>query len=122
MKVYELVSTEYYWHGMWRIVYEFIRRCCRCQQFMNAPRPFRKPLRVRREEDPFGCVAIDFIVELPLTARGNKNILVVSDMFTKWAEAYALLSKTAEAVADALFLCVDMAYRAKFNLTRDPNS
>ena len=90
-------------HGMWRTVCEYIRRCRRCQQFKNAPRPFLKVLRVRTEEDPFGCIAIDCIVELPLTARGNKNILVISDMFTKWPEAFPLASKTAEAVADALF-------------------
>src|SRR3984957_15227225 len=102
-KVYDVITKEFYWHGMWRSVCEYIRRCRRCQQFKNAPRPFHKPLQVRSEEEPFGCIAIDFGIELPLTARGNKNILVISDMFSKWPEAYPLSTKTAEAVADVLF-------------------
>ena len=91
---------------MWHTACQYIRRCQRCQQFKNAPRPFHKPLRVRLEEDPFGCVAIDCIVELPVTGRGNRNILVITFMFTKWPEAYPLVNKTAEAVADALFAFV----------------
>ena len=53
-------------------------------------------------------VAIDFVTSFQPTERGNKVILVVSDYFTKFAEAYALPDMKAQTVADTLvtqFLC-----------------
>jgi hypothetical protein len=108
---------------MWRTVCKYIRRCRRCQQFKIAPRPFRKPLRVRNEEDPFGCIAIDFIVELPLTERGNKNILVISDMFTtsgpKHTRYHQKQQKQLRMHCSLLF--VAMAYHEKSSQTKGPN-
>jgi transposase InsO family protein len=44
-------------------------------------------------------IATDISCELPETGRGNRHILVVSDYFTKWTEAFALQNMEAETVA-----------------------
>ena len=45
---------------------------------------------------------MDVLGPLPQTESGNRFILVVSDYFTKWTEAYALPDHTAETVATHL--------------------
>ena len=47
-------------------------------------------------------IAIDFVGPLPETDKGNRYILVVSDYYTKWPEAFALRTQTAENVARVL--------------------
>jgi hypothetical protein len=53
-------------------------------------------------------VAVDILGPLPVTAKGNKYILVIVDHFTKWTESVALPNQTAENVARAFvdeFVC-----------------
>jgi len=51
---------------------------------------------------PLQRVATD-ILELTLTSRGNRYILVVEDYFTKFVNLYLLTNQTANAVARCLF-------------------
>ena len=51
---------------------------------------------------PMECIAIDLMGPLPVTDRGNQYIMVVSEYFTKWTEAYALEEHCAQTVADKL--------------------
>jgi hypothetical protein len=45
--------------------------------------------------------AMDVLGPLPMTARGNQYIMVMSDHFTKWVEAVPMLNQRAETVAKA---------------------
>ena len=47
-------------------------------------------------------LAIDFL-KLPRTTRGNRYVLVCSDYFTRWPEAFATTDQTSETVAKVLF-------------------
>ena len=47
-------------------------------------------------------IALDILGPLPLSNKGNKYILVVSDYFTKWPEAYSLPNQEATIVAEVL--------------------
>ena len=42
---------------------------------------------------------MDIVGPLPETLKGNKYIVTLTDYFSKWAEAAALLNKSAEGVA-----------------------
>ena len=44
---------------------------------------------------------MDVLGPLPMTARGNQYILVMSDHFTKWVEAVPMPNQRAETVAKA---------------------
>ena len=51
---------------------------------------------------------MDILGSLPLTPRGNRYVLVVTDYFTKWTESYAIPDQSAETVAEMLvseFIC-----------------
>ena len=39
-------------------------------------------------------VAVDILGPLPVTERGNRYILVLTDCFTKWTEVYAIPDHT----------------------------
>ena len=47
-------------------------------------------------------LACDIVGPLPETEKGNLYLLVVTDYFTKWSEAYAVPDHTAQTVADTL--------------------
>lgn len=50
----------------------------------------RAPLGTYISGEPMERVAVDIFGPLPLTKQGNKYILVISDLFTKWTEAIAI--------------------------------
>ena len=45
---------------------------------------------------PLELMSIDYIVNLPITNRGNINILVITDHFSKFVKCYALKDRTAK--------------------------
>ena len=73
------------------------------------PRRFDKftaelhPIPVK--EEFWHTIGVDLIGPLPKTTRGNKYIITVSCLFSKWPEAAALPDKTATGVAEFLFQC-----------------
>jgi len=57
---------------------------------------------------PMERLAMDILGPLPLTPRGNKFVLVVTDYFTKWTESYVIPNQEATTVAEKLvseFVC-----------------
>ena len=77
------VRERYYWHNFTVDTTEFIRTCDTCQR-RTGPKPTpRAMLESVPVGGPFEMVAMD-ILELPLTTRGNRYALVVSNYFTRW--------------------------------------
>ena len=53
-------------------------------------------------------LAVD-VLEVPISTRGNRYLLVVQDYFTKWAEAFPMPDQTAKRITDILIgLCAAM--------------
>ena len=48
-------------------------------------------------------VGMDIIGPLPVTTRGNKYIITLTDYFSKWAEATPLDDKTAASVTKFMY-------------------
>ena len=51
---------------------------------------------------PFEKISWDIMDPLPLTPHEHQHILVVTDLFTKWVEAFLLVSITANTLATIL--------------------
>ena len=61
-----------------------------------------EPLHPLPVSGPFHRVGID-LLQLPLTTKGNRQVIVATDYLTKWVEARALPDKTASSVAGFLY-------------------
>lgn len=65
-------------------------------------------MQIQETGKPLQRVAMDILGPLPVTQSGHKYILVISDYFTKWTEAYPMKDMEATTVARLLvkeFIC-----------------
>ena len=86
----EKVRQRFYWPGYEADVEHWVRDCELCQK-RNQPQPLpRAPLGTIRASYPFEKISWDIMGPLPVTNKGNKYILVVTDVFSKWVEAFPL--------------------------------
>lgn len=60
------------------------------------------PLRTSQAERPFQDVAAN-VLELPVTSKGNRYVLVVEDYFTKFVNLYAVPDQKATTVSECFF-------------------
>ena len=81
---------RFYWPGYELDVERWVRECETCQKRKNPqPRP-QAPLGTISASHPFQKITWDIMGPLPVTRKGNKYILVVTDVFSKWVEAFPL--------------------------------
>ena len=85
-KMYKDVSNVFWWFGLKRDIAKFVEQCLTCQQVKiehQRPSGLLKPLMI--PEWKWEHIAMDFVVGLPLSQRGNDAIWVIVDRLTKSA-------------------------------------
>ena len=95
------VRRRFFWPKAKSDIHRWCKECDECAKVKDRP-SHRAKLQQELVGGRFDRVAIDIMGELPETAAGNKYILVLSDYFTKWTQAFALKDQTAFTVADVL--------------------
>ena len=101
-KVYELAKSRFYWPGMQGDIENFITKQCSCVMDKRPRRTQRAPLQPIISSSPFEMVCIDFL-HLDKCKGNYEYVLVVTDHFTRFAQAYATKNKSASAAAEAIF-------------------
>ena len=97
-----ILQDRVYWPGMARDVREHIQTCGRCEHFKQLPSV--EEISQTEASYPMEIVHADFLI-----IGGKKdvwkdiNILVVTDHFTRYAQAYVMSSQTAVTAAKTLF-------------------
>lgn len=101
-KTMEKVKQRFYWPGYEDDIKFWIQNCLQCQQ-RNPPVPLpQAPMETIQVNYPFEKISWDIMGPLPVTHDGNKYILVVTDLFTKWVEAFPLKETSSVTLAKVL--------------------
>ena len=81
---------------------------CTLSQQAKLTSPPKVPLASLPVGRPWEMRAAD-VLEVPISTRGNRYLLVVQDYFMKWAEAFPMPDQTGKCITDILIgLCAAM--------------
>ena len=95
-----LCMTGYFWPCMAAQVKEHVRKCCPCLAF-KARQP-KAPLENIVATHPLELVHLDYLCLEP--GKGlDENVLVVTDHFTRYAQAYVTRTQTTQMTAKTLW-------------------
>ena len=96
----ELLRDRYFWPGMTKEASDYVAHCERCIRRKIPPN--RAPLINISSSFPLELVCIDYL-SLESCKGGIEDILVVTDHFTKYAQAYPTKGQQATTVAKVLY-------------------
>lgn len=96
-----LIQDRFFWPGMTKDVEEWVQNCTRCIR-RKTPTTQRAPLVNITTTQPMELVCIDFLTLEPAKG-GFQHILVLTDHFTRYAQAFPTRNMTARTTAEVLF-------------------
>ena len=99
-KTLHRLRQEAYWVNMAKDVDQYCQVCITCQR-TKPTAPKRAPLMNVPIGRPWQMVAVD-ILQVPVSSRNNRYLLVIQDYFTKWPEAIPLPNQTAQRITAEL--------------------
>lgn len=96
----DLVRSRFFWPKMAQTVEQYIKNCGQCVTFKT---PCKKSASLHQivSSGPLNLVCIDFLSMEP-DSKGISNVLVVTDHFTRYAQAFPSRNQTALTVAKIL--------------------
>ncbi|SAL96876.1 hypothetical protein [Absidia glauca] len=98
------LQSRIFWPSMETDITNWLKQCPECQ--LNGPQRRSRhggPMKPLPIPAPFSRWHLDFIGELPLTAKGNKWLLVAVDYATNWPILRALPEATGSNIAKFIY-------------------
>lgn len=96
----DLLRQRFYWPRMSQDIEQHIKRCGECIT-RKTPAQKSAPLHQISSSGPLDLVCIDFL-SMETDSRGMSNVLVVTDHFTRYAQAFPTKNQTSRTVAKTL--------------------
>ena len=101
-KMYSKIQAKYFWSEMKEDIILYVKTCLACQKKKSPPKSYCAPLQKYVVGVGFERIALDIMGPLIESNEGYTHILVVSDYFTRWVEAYPLKTEKSEEIANIL--------------------
>ena len=102
-KTFMKIRDRYFWNTMYQDVESYCKSCLVCQRRKVPRRQMEAALMSTPIPNyPFERIGVDAVGPLPETLSGNKYIIVFTDSFTRWTEAFAVPEQKEETVAQLL--------------------
>ena len=102
-RTYLRIRDLWYWKGMQNDIARYVTRCPECiRSKTTKPNTPKVELRSIQAERPGEVVAMDLLGGLPESWGGKTYVMVLSDLFTKYARFVSLPAIDTITVADAL--------------------
>lgn len=98
-KTKEKLLQRFYWFNLKEEVNLFIKQCDICARNKRPLKTPKAPIGSLKAGEPWDILATDYVGPLPITPRGNRYILVLTDHFTKFVEVIPVPDQTAEVCA-----------------------
>ena len=93
---------RYFWYGLRRDVESWDLKCDICASRKAPKKTPKAPMKLYSVGVPMERLAIDVAGPLPKTSKGNRFIVVISDYFTKWTQAFAIKDQEATTISNIL--------------------
>ena len=101
-KTKEKIIQRFYWYSLRDDIKLYIQKCDVCAADKKPTKVPKAPLGHLTAGAPGDCVATDYLGPLPVTDRGNRYILLLTDHFTKYVEIIPVPDMTAEVCAQKI--------------------
>ena len=101
-KTQQQVQRRAYWPGWREQVANQLKSCNLCAEYHRGKAPKQNKLQPFGSGEPMESIAIDVTGPHPISTSGKQYIVTVIDLFSRWAEAYAVTRHTAPIVAQVL--------------------
>jgi transposase InsO family protein len=109
-KTFNRLRPHYFWSTMKQDIQEFIKKCRECQLKKLTRVKTKQPMIITDTPGTaFDKVSLDIVGPFPITNNGNKYILTMQDLLTKYSIAVPLKEATSLTIADAFtkeFICI----------------
>ena len=97
------VIAKFFWSGVYRDIEEYINTCKECQAIGKSNKKNKAPMILTPIVDrPFKRMAMDIVGPLETSRKGNRFILTVIDMHSRYPHAVAMRSVETKKVAEEL--------------------
>lgn len=84
------IQQQYTWRHLRRDVRDHLKQCWICACTESQKSPYADHQTPRQPQRPWETIALDLMGPYPRSSKGKRFILVITDLFTRWVEAFPL--------------------------------